>query len=79
MGLLDDLQKAVENRLPSVKCYTCSLLETLPAEESAGLQKLLDDPKIHKSQVARVLQNHGHQITGSSLTRHVRGDCVTKR
>ena len=80
MGLFDDLKD--ESKLYAVnvvKCSACKILNTLPAEESLELKKVLADPQITKANVARILTANGYPIQPNTLTRHTRGECSGPR
>jgi hypothetical protein len=80
VSLIENLrQVAEERRPPSVKCFVCALLDNLPTEDAKALNEALNNPNITKASIAKILQAEGHHITYSSLGRHARGDCVTKR
>ena len=77
MALADAL-KAETKSHNGPHCTLCSLIPTLDAEDAAVLVESLADFKIHGTQIARALQREGHQIGAHVVTRHRRGDCLSR-
>jgi len=77
MSLLDDLNntEALTSKF-NQRCGMCSLLDDLSEAERAKVNELLQNPKIGKSQLSKVLTKNGHEIKSGVLTRHARGECA---
>jgi ABC-type Fe3+ transport system substrate-binding protein len=79
MSLFDDLKnEELLKPLPASACSVCSLIQDLPEPEAKQLVKVLADPTVSKSAVARVLTNNGHKIAPGTITRHARGECAKR-
>jgi hypothetical protein len=76
MALIQDLlnQELLQTR-PSVTCFICTLLESLPEDESAALTHALADPTITGSAIARVLTANNHKVAPGTVQRHRRQEC----
>lgn len=73
MGLLDEVLAA--QTAPPKRCKTGKLLEKLAKDDAADLQTALANPNIQTEVLVRVLTQRGHQVSGSQLGLHRRGEC----
>ena len=79
MSLFDDLKnEELLKSPPASVCSVCTLITELPEAESKQLVKVLADPTVSKSAVARILTNNGHRIAPGTITRHTRGECAKR-
>lgn len=76
MSLAEKLA-GLEPNPPGTRCRTCLVLDTLPAEDSAALRRILNVPKgamerVSADQIVRVLRDEGIVISRQSVERHRR-------
>lgn len=77
MALADAL-KAETKSHHGPHCSLCALIPSLPEGDAEALAESLSDFKIHGTQIARALQREGYQIGAHTVTRHRRGDCLSR-
>lgn len=85
MSLADDL-KALENarrNTGGTPCRASMILDSMSAEDRAELARLIDATPVYASQIARLLQEHGHRISAGQISHHRRrmkgGGCTCPR
>lgn len=74
---LADLLDQPQTR-PARTCYTCWLLETLPAEgndSATALRAALARPDITHQAIATELERIGHKVAAQTIGRHRAGRC----
>lgn len=77
--LFDDLNNPdLLKAKPSLECSVCALRHQISKEEWAQLNKVIADPTVSKSAVARILTNNGHKVSPGTMTRHTRGECAKR-
>lgn len=77
MALADAL-KAETKAHHGPQCALCALLPELDKDDAAALTESLSDFKIHGTQIARALQREGYEVRSHTVTRHRRGDCLSR-
>lgn len=75
-GNLSDDLVALENapqQMRGPKCGVGQILDRIPDDERATLNRVIGDDRISAAAIARILQAHGHKIGHNSIVRHRRG------
>lgn len=74
MALLDDLNRlhTERRRAGGTGCGTARVLVQLPEDEAAALAELIDRTDVFSTQIAEILQGHGHHISGAQIAHHRR-------
>lgn len=74
MALLDDLNRlhTERRRVGGPGCGTARIMAQLPAGEAAALAELIDRTDVFSTQIAEILQGHGHYISGGQIAHHRR-------
>lgn len=74
MSLLDDLTALPKARRPAggVPCRVATILDSMSAEESGALARLLDVSDVVATHIAATLTNHGYQVNASQIGHHRR-------
>ena len=63
-------------------CEVCQALETIPADEAAGLLRLLSDKTERYTELSDKLENDEDtplQLSAFQLSRHARGRCLANQ
>jgi hypothetical protein len=61
-----------------VRCYTCTLLERMTADDLAVFKNVSANKSVSTPTIVRALKASGYEITAGSLARHRRGDCLNR-
>jgi hypothetical protein len=74
VSLLDDLNGITLNRPQGggVRCSVARLLASLPEEDAAALEELIDGTDVFATQIAEILHSHGHDISSGKIQHHRR-------
>jgi hypothetical protein len=67
MALLDDLENV---RHKKVNCRIAEIINTLKPEEAKALNKALDDPETSPTNLAKILNMNGYEISRQTINRH---------
>lgn len=67
MALLDDLENV---RHKKVNCRIAEIIKTLKPEEVKALNKALDDPDSSPTNLAKILNMNGYNISRQTINRH---------
>lgn len=74
MSLAGDLSslESARRRSGGVECGVARLLRALPDDDAAALAHLIDHTDVFATEIAEILQSHGHQVNGSQVGHHRR-------
>lgn len=73
MGILDEIRDA--QKKPLGRCAFALFMDTLPAEDQAGLQTALTEEDITTKAIFVAIRKHGFQNGETVVRKHRRGDC----
>lgn len=74
--LFDDLLRESEKPAGRPVCSLAKIKERMTADEQADLDKVLTEPRIFGSAIARKLTSvYGISIKGATVQRHRNGEC----
>lgn len=65
LGLLDEIENASARR--NLRLRVDEILDELDTEDNAALLKALRDRRYTHRQIARALNNRGHEVSASSI------------
>lgn len=75
MGFASRLSDARPAAHHNAGCQISDILAAADDDDAAALQAALDDPQWRHSDLTRVLQAEGFNVSGHTVGRHRRGEC----
>jgi hypothetical protein len=75
VSLSDRLSLGPEPKVNGAPCSVGVLLRALPAEESAALRQMLDDPAWSGADIHDAVTGEGYDVGRQTVNRHRRREC----
>ena len=82
MTLADELAQLEISKRNSggTRCRIAVIVEALDAKDAAAVHRLLDATDVYGSQIATLLQSHGHRVNAGHIGHHrrrLKGSCCS--
>ena len=61
---------------PGPRCTVCTVFDKLSKDDAEALREALADATFTGAGISRALKSEGHNISGSSVMRHRKGECA---
>ena len=85
MSLVDDLAnlETARKNTGGARCRVAVIMDQMSDAEKESLRHLLDETEVFGTQIAAVLKQNGHEVSGSHIQHHRRrvrgGGCICPR